>query len=382
MHFTFTFRQDAFRREVREILAVTWTPEFWGHRCVHREPAWAPEFFRPAAARGLFAASWPREYGDRAQGPLEQTISMGEMAYIGAPQEHHRPTIQLGGPWLMLYGSADQNQKYPAAIAVAEFGFAVGRSEPSSGFDLANVETRTTRDGDDFVLNGVNRYTSGAHYADYLWCVARTDLDAPKRRCISMFVVTVKVPGVDVVPPFDLQPTHYFNSVGLHDVRVPTDHLVGGENRGRHPNAQTVDSERSGGAHTCSAGRKTDLALEWVRTPGVQFQECDRPRLTAVAVIIKIAWLLGCLTAWVRTEGCSPTARRRWPSCSPRRAAKASPKSCFVSPGRAAFSPQVLPAEETGAPAILTPRPPQLDRARVKSQHNVIATRCLGLPRP
>ena len=221
MQFTFTPEQDQFRARVKDFLKRTLTPEFWEYQRAHREPGWSPEFSKAAAEEGLLAISWPKEYGGGGQGPIEQTIYMEEMAYAGAPQEHHRRAIQQVGPSIMLFGSDEQKKKYLTGIAAGETSFAMGLSEPNAGSDLANVETTAVRDGDDYIVNGVKRYTSGAHYSEYLWCVARTDPDAPKHRGISMMVVPLKASGVEVRPLLDLQSAHHFNYIYLKDVRGP-----------------------------------------------------------------------------------------------------------------------------------------------------------------
>lgn len=114
------------------------------------------------------------------------------------------------------------------------------------------------RDGDDYVINGVKRYTSGAHYSDYLWCVARTDPNAPKHRGISMIAVPLQAAGVEVRPLLDLQGDHHFNYVYLNDVRVPISNRVGEENRGWYVNAQTMDYSDPGGP---TSGRRAGSSI-------------------------------------------------------------------------------------------------------------------------
>lgn len=381
MRFAFTLEQDAFRREVREFLAGTLTPEFWERNRLHDAPGWSPEFSRAAAAKGLLAVSWPREYGGQARGPIEQTIYMEEMAYAGAPQEHHRRAIQQVGPSIMLFGSAEQKQKYLTRIATAEISFAMGLSEPNAGSDLANVETRAVRDGDDFVLNGVKRYTSGAHYSDYLWCVARTDPGAPKHRGISMFVVPLRAPGVEVVPLLDLQSAHHFNYVYLNDVRVPADHLVGEENRGWYLNAQTMDYERSGGAHIGAARRETDQAVAWVRTSGVSLHEPDRAHLAEIVVITKIAWLLGYRVAWMRGQGLFPNHEASMVKLLTARVHQGIPELMLHIAGPAGLlTAGSSPHIDWGAD-YLDSASATVGQGTSEIQRNVIATRGLGLPR-
>ena len=125
-----------------------------------------------------------------------------------------------------------------------------GFSEPNAGSDLANLSTRAVRDGDDYVINGQKIWTSGAHYADWMILIARTDQDAPKHKGISYFLVDMKTPGITTRPLIDMMNNHGFNEVFFENVRVPRANLLGEENRGWYMATTTLDFERSsiGGA--------------------------------------------------------------------------------------------------------------------------------------
>ncbi|MBM3141364.1 MAG: acyl-CoA dehydrogenase, partial [Chloroflexi bacterium] len=270
MDFRFTANQDAFRAEVRRFLDETLTPAFWEAQRANREPGWSPEFSRAAAERGWLAVAWPEEYGGQSRGYVEQMIYMEEMAYAGAPQEHHRRAVQQVGPSIMLFGSDEQKREYLPRIAKAEISFAMGLSEPNAGSDLASVQTEAVRQGDDWEISGRKRFTSGAHFSDYLWTVVRTDPEAPKHRGISMFIVPLRAPGVRVVPLIDMQGRHHFNEIFLESVRVPASQIVGGENRGWYVNAATMDFERSGIGRIAGLRRARDRALAALRAGRAQ----------------------------------------------------------------------------------------------------------------
>ncbi|MFQ5382398.1 MAG: acyl-CoA dehydrogenase family protein, partial [Dehalococcoidia bacterium] len=307
MRFALTPEQESFRSEVREFLAATLTPDFWEHQRRTRLPGWSPEFSRAVAAKGWLAVSWPVEYGGLGKGPMEQSIYMEEMAYAGAPQEQHRRAVQQVGPSIILFGSPEQKAEFLPKIARAELSFAMGLSEPNAGSDLAAVETRAVRDGDDYVINGIKRYTSGAHYSDYLWTVVRTDPEAPKHRGISMVAVPLDASGVEVRPLLDLQGQHDFNYIYLTDVRVPVANRVGEENRGWYVNAQTMDYERSGGAHIGSTRRLMDQALAALRSrPGLRLSSSARARLAELVTATEVSRLLGYRIAWLREQGQFP----------------------------------------------------------------------------
>jgi alkylation response protein AidB-like acyl-CoA dehydrogenase len=382
MRFTFTPEQEAFRRDVREFLANTLTPEFWKHNREERLPGWSPEFSRATAERGWLAISWPEEFGGRGMGPTLQSIYMEEMAYAGAPQEHHRRAVQQVGPSIMLFGSDEQKAEYLPKIASAEISFAMGLSEPNAGSDLANVETRAVRDGDDYLITGVKRYTSGAHYSDYLWCVARTDPDAPKHRGISMIAVPLDAPGIEVKPLIDLQGDHHFNYVYLNDVRVPVANRVGEENRGWYVNAQTMDYERSGGAHIGGTRRLVDRAIAWIHAnPNVPLTEANRSRLAEIATTSEVAWLLGYRVAWMREQGGFPNHEASMVELLTSFVRQAVPDLMVRIMGPAGL--QALDSSDPDAwgPDYLDSAAATVGQGTSEIQRNVIATRGLGLPR-
>jgi alkylation response protein AidB-like acyl-CoA dehydrogenase len=121
-----------------------------------------------------------------------------------------------------------------------------GFSEPGSGSDLASLQTRAVADGDDFVINGQKIWTSGAHRADKMMLLARTDNDVPKHKGISCFVLDMKAPGVSVRPLTNMAEMHSFNEVFFDNVRVPRRDMIGEINRGWYVATTTLDFERSG----------------------------------------------------------------------------------------------------------------------------------------
>ncbi|MGI8549556.1 MAG: acyl-CoA dehydrogenase family protein [Dehalococcoidia bacterium] len=311
MDFRFTPEQEAFRAEVRCFIDETLTPEFWSFQRGRREPGWSPEFSRAAAARGWLGIAWPREYGGQARGIIEQMIYMEEMARARAPQEHHRRAVQQVGPSIMLFGSEEQKAEYLPAISRAEISFAMGLSEVAAGSDLANVQTLAVRDGDEYVLSGSKRYTSGAHFSDYLWTVARTDPNAPKHRGISIVIVPLNTRGIEVRSLIDLQGRHHFNEVFLQEVRVPVSNRVGEENRGWYVNAATMDFERSGIARIAALRRLLERCVaSLLQAPDAlrsgPIYTLARARLAEYAVAVEVATLLAYRVAWLQSEGRVP----------------------------------------------------------------------------
>jgi alkylation response protein AidB-like acyl-CoA dehydrogenase len=145
----------------------------------------------------------------------------------------------------MAFGNAEQQKRFLPGIASGEVWWSQGYSEPGSGSDLASLQTRAVRDGDDFVINGQKIWTSGAHNADWMFMLARTDPDAPKHRGITYFLMDMKSPGVTVRPLINMANGHAFNAVFFEDVRVPARNVLGEVNRGWYIGTTTLDFERS-----------------------------------------------------------------------------------------------------------------------------------------
>jgi alkylation response protein AidB-like acyl-CoA dehydrogenase len=307
MRFAFSEEHERFRREVRAFLEETLTPEFWARHRAAGGGSSSPEFSQAAGARGWLAIAWPEAYGGRGLSFTEQMIYMEEMSYAGAPIEHHRRAIQQVGPSIILFGTDDQKAHFLPRIAAGQLSFAMGLSEPEAGSDLASVQTLAVREGDDWVLNGRKRFTSGAHYSDYLWAVTRTNPDAPKHRGISIFAVPLDAPGVRVVPLIDLQGRHHFNEVFLDNVHVPATNLIGEQDRGWYVNAATMDFERSGISRYAFLKRVLDRALAGARaaaadgTPSPQ-----RLRLADAAIRAEVGKLLSYRVTALQSAGKLP----------------------------------------------------------------------------
>ncbi len=191
-----------------------------------------PEYRRilkKMADDGWLGIGWPKEYGGQDRSPIEQYLFAEEVQRAGFPL----PFLTLGtvGPTIMHFGTDEQRKRFLPPILRGESHFAIGYSEPSAGTDLASLQTRAVREGDEWVINGSKVYTSLADYADYVWLAARTDPEAPKHRGISIFIVPTSSPGFKCTPIWTMSGVRT-NATYYEDVRVPHENLVGGENRG------------------------------------------------------------------------------------------------------------------------------------------------------
>ena len=197
------------------------------------------------AKKGWIAPSWPKEYGGASMGVLEQFIFNEECAEAGVPANVGGFGVMMIGPTIIEHGTEEQKQEHLSRILKGEVLWCQGYSEPGAGSDLASLQTRAVRDGDDYVINGQKIWTTGAQYSDWMYMLARTDPDAPKHRGITYLLVDMKSPGVTVRPLTTLAGTQTFNEVFFEDVRVPVKNRIGEENRGWYVGTTTLDFERS-----------------------------------------------------------------------------------------------------------------------------------------
>jgi alkylation response protein AidB-like acyl-CoA dehydrogenase len=168
-----------------------------------------------------------------------------EFAEAGVPANVGGFGVMMIGPTLIEHGTEEQKEEHLGRILRGEVIWCQGYSEPGAGSDLAALQTRAVRDGDDYVLNGQKIWTTGAQFSDWMYMLARTDPDAPKHRGITYLLVNMKSPGVTVRPLTTMANMQSFNEVFFEDVRVPAQNRVGDENRGWYVGTTTLDFERS-----------------------------------------------------------------------------------------------------------------------------------------
>ncbi|MEX0750124.1 MAG: acyl-CoA dehydrogenase family protein [Dehalococcoidia bacterium] len=256
MRFTFTPEQDAFRSEVRSFLDTA-LPAGWegADNAIDDESVEVGRtFLKQLAPKKWIAPAWPAEYGGLGMSLWDQVVFNEEMGYARAPIINTAAVGYLG-PTIILYGTDEQKKQHLPGITNGDVIWCQGYSEPNSGSDLASLQTRAVQDGDDFVINGQKIWTSQAHYADWMFLIARTDPDAPKHRGISYFLLDMKTPGITVRPLINMADGAGFNEVFFENVRVPRSGLLGELNRGWYIATTTLDFERSSIGGTSQAMR-------------------------------------------------------------------------------------------------------------------------------
>ncbi|HJP51107.1 MAG TPA: acyl-CoA dehydrogenase family protein [Pseudomonadales bacterium] len=184
------------------------------------------------AEKGFTVPIWPREYGGAGLNSNEARVLREEMSRIHA----RTPLVGMGlsmiGPALLEYGNEEQKAEHLPKIARGEIWWCQGYSEPNSGSDLASLQTKAIVDGDDYIINGQKIWTSGADNADWIFCLVRTDFEAPKHNGITFILFDMTSPGVSVKPIKLISGLSPFCETFFNDVRVPRKNVVSNVNEG------------------------------------------------------------------------------------------------------------------------------------------------------
>ena len=244
MDLRLTPEMEAFRGEVRGYLAA--------HRDMYaaeggdrpREAALAWQ--RLLIENGYAARTIPKEYGGYGAEPdiLKTRIIAEEFTAAGAPRGFANQGISMLVPTLLEVGSEAQKKQWIGPTLRGEVVWCQGYSEPGAGSDLASLQTRAVEDGDDFIINGQKIWTSTAAQADMIFCLVRTEPDAPKHDGISYLLFSMKTPGIEVRPLKTMTGSAEFNEVFFTDVRVPKSSVVAGRGKGWFVANATLKHER------------------------------------------------------------------------------------------------------------------------------------------
>jgi alkylation response protein AidB-like acyl-CoA dehydrogenase len=228
--------EEAFRREFSEWLAAN-LPDDWKASRVRAlaeaeqarvQLAWE----RKLGEAGWLGVPWPKAYGGRGATAMEHAIYLEELLHANAPDFLNTLGLNLVGPTLIDIGTDEQKRQHLPPMLRGEAVWCQGFSEPNAGSDLAGLQTRADRDGDDWVVSGQKIWSSAAHHAQWCALLARTDQDAPKHKGITFFLVDMTSPGITVRPIKQISGDSDFNEIFFDNVRVPNDSVLGELNGG------------------------------------------------------------------------------------------------------------------------------------------------------
>ena len=283
MDYGYTTQQEALRQEVRRFIEDNVTPEVvqemddlesgsgQGADKRGRGPL-VSDLFEKIGERAWLGIAWPKEYGGQDGDRISQYIVEEEFARVNIGVG----TAGSGAPAIMAAGTEEQKRYYIPRLINGEFSFAQGFTEPSGGADLASLQCRAVRDGDEYVINGQKMYTTSAHTATHIYLMVRTDPEAPKHRGISILIFPMDTPGITVRPLWTIQNdpkappgttygTARTNETFFEDVRVPTTALLGEENMGWYVGAMGLNLDRIGASRYLISVRRDEDIINWAK---------------------------------------------------------------------------------------------------------------------
>jgi len=223
-----------FRDEVRAFFAQAYDDELQG-----RVASDEPDVYRQAViewqkrlhAKGWIVPNWPVEHGGTGWDATKQFIFDTERGAAGV-----RDVVPFGlkmvGPVIYTFGTDEQKKRFLPAILASDEWWCQGYSETGSGSDLASLKTKAVRDGDDYIVNGAKIWTTYAQFADWIFCLVRTNSDGKKQEGISFLLIDMASPGIKVNPIVSIDNHHSLNEVEFNDVRVPVANLIGEQDKG------------------------------------------------------------------------------------------------------------------------------------------------------
>jgi alkylation response protein AidB-like acyl-CoA dehydrogenase len=307
MRIAYTEAQEKLRAELRAYYEKLLTPELQAE-LAHSGGIGEPmrTVVRQMGADGWLGVGWPTEYGGRGFSAIEQFVFFDESMRAGAPVP--MLTINSVAPTIMNFGTQEQKDFFLPKIVKGEIHFCIGYTEPGAGTDLAALRTKAERDGEEYIINGQKMFTSLASDADYCWLAVRTNQEVKKHKGISMIIVPMDTPGIEV-QQMHLLSEHNIAQVFYNDVRVPAANLVGGENNGWTLVTNQLNHER---VTLCSAGMlegQYEAVLRWAqetKLPSGQRvidQEWVQLSLARVRAKIEFLRLINWKVAWAGTQG-------------------------------------------------------------------------------
>tara|TARA_R110002111_G_scaffold262175_1_gene337270 strand:- start:24600 stop:25778 length:1179 start_codon:yes stop_codon:yes gene_type:complete len=213
-------------------------------------------------AQGWVAPTWPVEHGGAGWSPTQTYIYETERVAAGAP-DILPFGLKMVGPVIYTFGNDDQKQRFLPRILEAEDWWCQGYSEPGAGSDLAALKTRAELDGDSYIVNGSKIWTTGAHHADWIFCLVRTSNEGRPQQGISFLLIDMTSPGIKVNPIYSINGVHSLNEVYFENVRVPVENRIGEENKGWTYAKALLAHERTVIARVADSKRRLEQLREY-----------------------------------------------------------------------------------------------------------------------
>lgn len=266
MHTRLSDEDLAFQAEVRQFLHEAWDKEL-AATCANRATMkqGAEEWQRRLYRKGWMAPHWPVEHGGTHWSVTQSFIYNSERAAVGAP-EAVAFGVTMVASVIIAYGNDEQKARFLPRILKSEDWWCQGYSEPGAGSDLASLKMRADREGEEYVLNGSKIWTTYAQYADWIFCLVRTDNSGRKQEGISFLLIDMKSPGITVRPIETIDGFHHLNEVFFDNVRVPVENRIGEEGKGWTYAKSLLVQERLSIAEVADSKRNLALLREEARS--------------------------------------------------------------------------------------------------------------------
>lgn len=312
MDFELDEGQRAWREEVRAFLSENVTPELLEEVADVGLEANGPQarmFRSKVGGVGWFGLNWPKEFGGLGLDPVYQHILVNEFEYFGVAAQDL--TVSSIAPMIMRHGTEQNKREFLPPIARGELMIAVGYSEPNAGTDLASLKTRAELDGDEWVINGSKIWNSFAEHATHEWLCVRTDPSEPRHRGISVIMVPIDTPGVEVRPLITWADFRT-NETFFTDVRVPRTNLIGEVNKGWQYIIGALDLERGALTNAGDLRRAVDNVIACARTVlpdgSRPIENSDiRRKIAQLDADVEAATLMGLEASSILATGTIPT---------------------------------------------------------------------------
>ncbi len=286
MDLSYTPDEEAFRQRVRGWIAEN---QPTGRRDLESLRQWQ---HRLHEAR-LLGAAWPDEWGGAGLSDIEQAILNEEMARAKAPGPLGSMGLSWVGPAILRFGTEEQKKRFIPRLLSGDDIWATGYSEPNAGSDMYNTQTRAERDGDHYVINGQKIWTSLAHVSNWYFLLVRTSSEGHKVAGLSVFLVPMDTPGIEIRPTKMITGDSEFSEVFLKDVRVPAENLLGAENQGYEIVSSALVNERSGIASGIRFDQTLERLLGTAADCGVRDDPLWRQRISELAIKARIMKVFG-----------------------------------------------------------------------------------------
>ena len=383
-----TLTHEEFRQRTQEFLAanavprsespVEWTEEKLVAEC--------RRFHSALGDAGLGGITYPVEYGGQGLDKSYLELFNQELSRYQAPLVPAAISHGMCLPVMNDFGTPEQRARHQAAIIRCDELWCQMFSEPGAGSDVASLATRAVRDGDEWVLNGQKVWTSGAQYCEYGLCVARSDPAQPKHRGLSMFIVDLSLPGVEIRPLRQINGSSHFNEIYLTDVRVDHDCLVGGEGNGWNVAVAMLMYERvaigAGGSGAMSRAMGSTRLIEEARQKSRDRDPVVRDALADLYIRERIQTFIGMRIRHAAESGRAPGPEG---SIAKLNAALLSRRAANVAIELAGPSGQAWDTAEDDADewasAVISAPAMAIAGGTNEVQRNIIGERVLGLPK-